>query len=75
MKQNSTESTSSKMKDNTEMSSRVRYEQTRKLGSSHKKDPSSTDLAKAAGYYLILFIAGIMGFLILCSDKIAEFFK
>ena len=64
------------MKDNSEMSSRIRYEQTKKLEkSNYKKEPTSADIAKAAGYYLILFIAGIIGFLILCSDKIAEFFK
>ena len=64
------------MKDNTEMSSRIRYEQTKKIEKSfYKKEPSSTDLAKAAGYYLILFVAGIIVFLVLCSDSIAEFFK
>ena len=64
------------MKDNSEMSSRIRYEQTKKLEkSNYSKDPSSADLAKAAGYYLILFVAGIIGFLVLCSDSIAEFFK
>lgn len=64
------------MKDNSEMSSRIRYEQTKKLEkSNYKKEPSSADLAKAAGYYLILFVAGIIGFLVLCSDSIAEFFK
>ena len=64
------------MKDNSEMSSRIRYEQTKKLEkSNYKKEPSSADLAKAAGYYLILFVAGIIGFLILCSESIAEFFK
>lgn len=64
------------MKDNSEMSSRIRYEQTKKIEkSNYKKEPTSADIAKAAGYYLILFIAGIIGFLILCSDSIAEFFK
>lgn len=64
------------MKDNSEMSSRIRYEQTKKLEkSNYKKEPSSADLAKAAGYYLILFVAGIIVFLVLCSDSIAEFFK
>lgn len=64
------------MKDNSEMSSRIRYEQTKKLEKSNfRKEPSSADLAKAAGYYLILFVAGIIVFLVLCSDSIAEFFK
>lgn len=64
------------MKDNSEMSSRVRYDQTKKLESGkYQKEPSSSDLAKAAGYYLILFISGIIGLLILCSDSIVNFFK
>lgn len=64
------------MKDNSEMSSRIRYEQTKKLEKSNfRKEPSSADLAKAAGYYLILFISGIIGLLILCSDSIVNFFK
>ena len=64
------------MKDNSEMNSRIRYEQTSKIEKSfYKKEPSSADIAKAAGYYLILFVAGIIGFLVLCSDSIANFFK
>ena len=64
------------MKDNSEMNARIRYEQTSKIEkSNYRKEPSSTDLAKAAGYYLILFAAGVIGFLVLCSDSIANFFK